>query len=530
MYRYNVNEEFIFCDTVLYEKVDLTIDSSKLFHLDEFNIIDNKPVIIYSQIRTNEYIAGILDLTRTYGKDNNKYLYLCKPDDKRTPSFLIPYSIPPNFDKSIQYLYVTFKYNNWNNDIPTGLITSNIGRIDVLNNLYEYMLYCKSLNQPIQKFTKKTIEEIKKHENIIQEITALHNIPYRNGHIFTVDSTKSVDYDDAISVHNNVISVYISHVPIILDYLNLWNSFSRRVSTIYLPDKKRSMLPNVLSDCICSLKEKENRICLVLDIFYDDNCNIIENKFSICNAKISRNYSYEQPKLLNHPDFLKIKHILKVDNSYQMVSKLMIYYNKECALKMSHCKKGIFKTLQSNLYFPKNHIDYIELFKINASKYDNYENQNYYSHNNKDYQCYLQITSPIRRLVDLLNIYIFTNEFNINKYKEDAFVFYYKWFNELDYINKTMRYIRKVQSKCKLISLFQTNNNEIFKGFTFDKIERSDKKFHYNVYLPKLNIFTSMTIQDDLKEYNEYSFKLYMFNRSSNIQNKIKISYIHKIE
>ena len=30
MYRYNVNEENIFCDTILYEGVILTIDSSKL--------------------------------------------------------------------------------------------------------------------------------------------------------------------------------------------------------------------------------------------------------------------------------------------------------------------------------------------------------------------------------------------------------------------------------------------------------------------------------------------------------------------
>lgn len=521
MYRYNVNEEYIFCDTILYEKAHLNIDSSKLFHLDEFNVIDNKHVIVYSQVRTNEYIAGILDLTKTYGKDN-KYLYLCKPDDKRIPFFYIPYNIPPNFDKSIQHLYVTFKYIHWDNDVPYGSLTCTIGRTDLLNNLYEYMLYCKSLNQSIQQFTKKTIETMKKHVNIIEEITKINNLPYRQGHIFTIDSEKSVDFDDAISIHNNTISVYISHVPIILDYLNLWNSFSRRVSTIYLPDKKRSMLPSVLTECICSLKEKQNRICLVLDITYEKD--IINTHFSVCNVKISRNYYYEMPKLLNHPDFIKIKNILKVDTSYQVVSKLMIYFNKECALKMSDCKKGIFKSLNINISYPKTHLDYIELFKLNSSKYDSYEKQIYNSFENKDIHCYLQITSPIRRLVDLLNIYIFTKEYNINKYSENACEFYNKWYNELDYINKTMRYIRKIQSKCKLIFLFETNKNEIFKGYVFDKIERADKKFHYNVYLPQLNIFTSMTIQENLIEYNEYSFKLYMFERET--KNKIKISYV----
>ena len=39
-----------------------------------------------------------------------------------------------------------------------------------------------------------------------------------------------------------------------------------RISTIYLPDKKRPMLPTILSDCLCSLQANKNRIAFVLDI------------------------------------------------------------------------------------------------------------------------------------------------------------------------------------------------------------------------------------------------------------------------
>jgi exoribonuclease R len=517
MYRYNVNEENIFCDTILYEGVILTIDSSKLFHLDEFNILkDNTIDITYSQIRTNQYIAGVLDLTTTHGKENNKYLYLCKPDDNRINTFLISYKIPPNFDKSIKYLYITFKYLHWDNEYPYGVITFNIGRVEILNNLYEYMLYCKSLNQPIQKFTKKSIDVLNKHKDIINEITNKYNLPYRTGHIFTIDSIKSLDYDDAISINDNIISVYISHVPIILDYLNLWDSFSRRVSSIYLPDKKRSMLPNVLSERICSLKEKENRICLVLDIHFENDI-ITKNEFSICNTKVSRNYHYEQDKLLNHKDYLNIKNILKVDTTYQVISKLMIHYNTECAKRLKTYNQGIFKTINSNFTIPKTNKDYIELFKVNSSKYK----INYSLEQNN---CYLQITSPIRRLVDLLNMYKFTNIYSITNYSNNASKFYNKWLNDLDYINITMRYIRKIQSKCNLISIFENNKNEIFQGVPFDKLERSDKKYHYNVYLPRLNIFTSITSTDDLNEYEKYLFKLYMFNSESKLKKKIKIS------
>jgi hypothetical protein len=67
MYRYNVGEQFVFCDTIQYKEVHLNIDSSKLFHLDEFNVKEDYYEIVYSQVRGNMYIAGILDLTKTYG-------------------------------------------------------------------------------------------------------------------------------------------------------------------------------------------------------------------------------------------------------------------------------------------------------------------------------------------------------------------------------------------------------------------------------------------------------------------------------
>jgi len=96
------------------------------------------------------------------------------------------------------------------------------------------MLYCKSLKSSnTNLFTKKVLFlKMKK-----QPHNELDSLPIRNGHIFTIDSPKSINYDDAISIHNNIISIYISNVPIILDHYDLWDSFSNRISTIYLPDK-----------------------------------------------------------------------------------------------------------------------------------------------------------------------------------------------------------------------------------------------------------------------------------------------------
>lgn len=502
MYRFNVGESYKYCDTVSFEPIDLSIDSSKLFHLDEFNI--NPYTITYSQVRNNIYIAGVLDLSKTYGRDN-KLLYACKPDDKRIPTFLIPYSKPPTFDKSVRYLYVTFQFKHWDKEHPYGTLTNTIGNVDHTNHIYEYMLYCKSLNHPIQPFTKKAIEELKKHNDT-------PSFPVRTGHIFTVDSTKSVDYDDAISIRGNVISVYISNVPIILDHFNLWESFSNRISTIYLPDKKRSMIPNVLTECVCSLKQKTSRICLVMDIEYRDN-NVYTSKISVCKAIISRNYAFEEDKLLQHKDYIAMKDICKVKSSYDLISKLMIDYNQQCAILLKKHETGIYKNISYVYKQPHSIIDHIEKFKQSASRYELFHKEAHYS----------QITSPIRRLVDLLNMYLICKHEHLYTFTEKAEMFYMKWIQQLDYINTTTRYIRKLQSKCKLISLFEKEQHKVFKGFLFDKIKRSDNKFHYNVYLPELNIFSSLSLNEDLPDCSEKSFKLFMFNDEALLKKKLKL-------
>ena len=52
-----------------------------------------------------------------------------------------------------------------------------------------------------------------------------------------------------------------------MEELDLWNSFSERISTIYLPDRKRPMMPLALSNCVCSLCEnEETRLAFGIDI------------------------------------------------------------------------------------------------------------------------------------------------------------------------------------------------------------------------------------------------------------------------
>jgi hypothetical protein len=159
-----------------FEKKELDIDpfKEKLFFNDVFTFNENKNVnLLHSCVRSGSNMPGVLLISgnKTYGRKNGKLLYKCIPDDMRLPPFLIPYEIKNmGFSKVFINLYVTFSFADWTDKHPYGILNSVIGSVDVLDNFYEYQLYCKSLNTSIQKFHKDTIKAIehKSEQEILQ--------------------------------------------------------------------------------------------------------------------------------------------------------------------------------------------------------------------------------------------------------------------------------------------------------------------------------------------------------------------------
>ena len=295
----------IYDSSSLIEKKNIDVDpiKFKMFNGDVFIFNFTEPYyhVVYSGIRTVSYISGILICqNQTYGRIKNKFYYKCIPDDKRLPHFLVPYEIKGNsFSKNFKNKYVNFKFVSWDGKHPIGELIQVIGDVDKLENFYEYQLYCKSLNASIQKFNKETLKilRMKTFDDYMNIIMNKFDVESRlnNYNIFTIDSNNTVDFDDAFSINYDKLtsyyslSVYISNVAVWMDTLNLWNSFSERIATIYMPDRKRPMLPTILSECLCSLQENKNRFALALDLIVDNNGLILSHSFRnvlICVKKI----------------------------------------------------------------------------------------------------------------------------------------------------------------------------------------------------------------------------------------------------
>lgn len=526
------------------------IHKYKFFTNDVFDLSETgEPIHIYSNIRSGVKIAGVLDLSRTYGrmKKNGKLLYKCIPNDKHLPFFLLPYEIKLGFMKNSQYRFVVFQFSSWTAEQthPIGTLVENLGTTDNLEAFYEYQLYCKSLHISISAFTDQTKKcfSNKTVEDYMKEIRATD---HTDKYVFSIDPEGCTDIDDAICIEkdepNNIVIVriYIANVCVWLDALGLWKSFSKRVSTIYLPDRKRPMLPSILSDDLCSLLAGQPRYAFTLSLFYDATTKQqLKSEIETTLVKIRKNYVYDSHELLHQEPaynhlFDFTYSLSSIKDSHDLVAYWMIEMNRVCGQKLFQSKQGVFRSIKcivgENINVPHSETRrVIELWGQTSGQYVVYsEDIQEYRHDLLNIDGYAQITSPIRRLVDLLNqIYLTPFE----KVSSDAREFLVNWTSpiQMDYLNRSMRSIRKIQTDCELLHRCVKDPEiltNIYDGTVFDKLVKNSGMKTYMVYLPDLKMLGRIHCVEDLENYTNYKFRVFLFEDSDRLRKKIRLQMV----
>jgi len=126
-------------------------------------------------------------------------------------------------------------------------------------------------------------------------------------HTMTIDGQSTLDFDDAISIEEKVdhyiLGVHITDVGHFIEKgKNIDNEAKRRVSSIYLPDKKISMLPIKLSEEICSLKKNHVRLAISIMIKLDRYFNIKDYEIIPSIIKVYRQLTYYDANLFADKD------------------------------------------------------------------------------------------------------------------------------------------------------------------------------------------------------------------------------------
>ena len=456
-------------------------------------------------------IPGILILNdnRTYGrhKSNNRLLYRCIPNDKTLSPLLIPYNIHLGFSKVLKNLYILFSTRE-----KTPTLVETIGEIDILENFYEYQLYCRNLKHKHPGFSLQT--------NIIPQPNR-ENPP--QPFIFTIDNPGTIDFDDAFSIEtleiHIKITIYISNVPFMLTKHNLWkyfHLFQERTASIYLPNKKIPLFPTKLSE-LCSLSSGQERSSFSFSLYIDKETHqICHHEFQCEDITISTNYVYESADLLSNANYIQLLQTVQttfnknIQQSDELVETLMIFMGEKCAEQMDN---GIY-LLQTE--------------PTTIEKHKSYKSFNSLYVLEKNEKPYMHITSPIRRIVDIVNMTQFIINIESERSIPSSFSLEIQEYvcnvkQNLNQLNTTMKSIKKTQSQCRLYYLFKNQPiNKLYNGIIFDKREtKTPDIYSYSVYLTEYKFTT--TIKTRECEEKEENFHLYLFHDATTLKQKIKL-------
>ena len=146
-------------------------------------------------------------------------------------------------------------------------------------------------------------DEVEKQAEAIQEIILAKEIAKRRDFrkilTFTIDPADAKDFDDAISfrkLDNGNIEVGV-HIADVSHYVKQGTALDKeafeRGTSVYLVDRVIPMLPERLSNGLCSLRPNEDKLCFSAVFELDQEANVVEQWFGKTIIHSDTRFSYE---------------------------------------------------------------------------------------------------------------------------------------------------------------------------------------------------------------------------------------------
>jgi ribonuclease R len=142
--------------------------------------------------------------------------------------------------------------------------------------------------------------------------------------ILTIDPPDAKDFDDAISISRInegdavwELGVHIAHVAhFVRQGGALDKEATHRGNSTYLPRKVVPMLPEMLSNGVCSLQEGVNRFCLSAFIRYDAAGKVVGERFARTVIRSAKRLTYLEAQALIDGDLREAKKHAKTEPKY----------------------------------------------------------------------------------------------------------------------------------------------------------------------------------------------------------------------
>ena len=224
-------------------------------------------------LRKKDVFVGVIDASSSN--------YFLIPDDKRVvfDVFIPPKSVKKEFLNKKVVVRVDSWVNNYKN--PVGRVLAVVGEINDHDSEINSILYDCGLSPGFPNKAEVAANKIKEH---ISQSEIDKRLDLRTKTTFTIDPKDAKDFDDALSVtklknKNWEIGVHIADVS---HYIKKGGTIDqealKRATSVYLVDRVVPMLPERLSNNICSLKPNVDRLAYSVLFELDEKANLIDYK------------------------------------------------------------------------------------------------------------------------------------------------------------------------------------------------------------------------------------------------------------
>jgi len=253
------------------------------------------------QSRVGGKVLEIVERSRTIFTGTllkNKSLWFVEPDGKDLKAMVIIDDITAkNGRDGDKVSFDIIEYPSGNSP-ARGVITEILGRSGQYDAELEAIIRTYSLPG---EFDDKCVDQAKKASQIFAEkISDESYDDITDQMLITIDPPDAKDFDDAISLRKTsdgsfILGVHIADVSrfIAMDS-PLDIEAKERGNSVYLPGKVIPMLPEILSNGICSLQPNQLRYAKSAYITYDENGKVLGSEFANSLVKSKARLTYLQ--------------------------------------------------------------------------------------------------------------------------------------------------------------------------------------------------------------------------------------------
>ncbi len=154
------------------------------------------------------------------------------------------------------------------------------------------------------EFDKKVEQAANKVSEVITEKDYKARRDFRDITTFTIDPADAKDFDDALSIQklgngNWQIGVHIADVThyVTPDSIVENEAFGRATS-VYLVDRVVPMIPEKLSNMVCSLRPNEEKLCYSIVFELDENADILDQWIGRTVINSNKRFDYEEAQAI----------------------------------------------------------------------------------------------------------------------------------------------------------------------------------------------------------------------------------------